>query len=361
MSACIPMRSVPTRHPMHTADRLSCFARTECSLRSVGGRAPGERRGGAAVFTTPASPLVTRDASDFHLLRQLETLASVVSPRTRSGALMQLPFPLDRPLAFFDLETTGLNPRADRIVELALVRVAPDGDVLERVRRFNPGVPIPAEASRVHGITDADVADEPPFSARARSLLELLNPCDLAGFNIRRFDLPMLLAEFRRAGLDLELKGRRIVDIQAIFHREERRDLSAAARFYLEREHAEAHSALSDTRTAAAVLAAQLGRYGHLPRDLQGLHAYCDEVAPFETEVDRWFQRTEAGLVFRRGRHRGKALNEIAALERDYLDWMLSAEDMDEEVLALVREAIAYRPGQLRLDLLLPEPGSPDS
>jgi DNA polymerase-3 subunit epsilon len=275
--------------------------------------------------------------------------------------LIHFPFPLDRPLAFFDLETTGLNPRVDRIVELALLRVSPDGEVTERVRRFNPGVPIPPEASRVHGITDANVADEPPFSARAKSLLELLEPSDLAGFNVRRFDLPMLLAELRRAGLDLDLKGRRIIDIQAIFHREERRDLTAAARFYLAREHPEAHSALSDIRTSAAVLSAQIERYAHLPRDIQGLHAYCDEVAPFETEVDRWFLRTDAGLVFRRGRHRGKALNEIAALERDYLDWMLSAEDMDEEVLALVREAIAYRPGQLRLDLPLPEPGSSNS
>jgi DNA polymerase-3 subunit epsilon len=272
--------------------------------------------------------------------------------------LIHLPFPLDRPLAFFDLETTGLNPRVDRIVELALLRMTPDGQVIERVRRFNPGVPIPVEASNVHGITDADVQDEPPFAARAKSLLELLGPADLAGFNVRRFDLPMLVAEFRRAGLELDLKGRRIIDVQAIFHREERRDLTAAARFYLAREHPEAHSALSDIRTSAAVLSAQLARYAHLPHDIQGLHAYCDEVAPFETEVDRWFLRTDAGLVFRRGRHRGKALLEIAAQERDYLDWMLSAEDMDEEVLALVREAIAYRPGQLRLELPLAEPGA---
>src|SRR5688572_1545605 len=174
---------------------------------------------------------------------------------------MQLPFALERPLAFFDLETTGLNPRTDRIVELAVLRIAPDGDLVERVRRFNPGIPIPAEASKVHGITDEDVAAEPPFSARAKSLLELLEPCDLAGFNIRRFDLPMLLAEFKRAGLEMDLKERRVVDIQAIYHREERRDLTAAARFYLGREHPEAHSALSDIRTSAAVLSAQLTRY----------------------------------------------------------------------------------------------------
>lgn len=253
---------------------------------------------------------------------------------------MRLPFTLDRPLLFFDLETTGLNLRQDRIVELALIRVSPHGDVLERVRRFNPGIPIPPEATAVHGITDADVADEPPFAARARSLLELLEPCDLAGFNIRRFDLPMLISEMGRSGLRLELAGRRIVDIQTIFHREEPRDLSAAARFYLEREHPEAHSALGDIRTSAAVLSAQLERYPHLPTDLDGLHAYCDQYAPFETELDRWFSSDEAGLTFRRGKHRGRTLEDVATHEPDYLHWMLGADDMADEVLEVVRRAL---------------------
>lgn len=253
---------------------------------------------------------------------------------------MRLPFELDRPLALFDLETTGLNPRSDRIVEMGLVRVMPGGDVLERVRRFNPGVPIPPEATRVHGIRDADVADEAPFSARARSLLELLEPCDLAGFNIRRFDLPMLLAEFRRSGIAFDVRDRRIVDIQAIFHREEPRDLSAAARFYLGREHDGAHSALADIRASTAILSAQMARYGHLPRDVAGLHGYCDEFAPFETAVDRWFAEVEGRLVFRRGKHRGEPLEEVASSAPDYLEWMLGAEDMDEEVLVLVRGAL---------------------
>lgn len=257
---------------------------------------------------------------------------------------MRLPFELDRPLAFIDLETTGLSPTRDRIVELALIRVTPGGDVLERVRRFNPGVPIPPEATHVHGITDRDVADEPPFAARARSLLRLLEPCDLAGFNIRRFDLPMLLAEFRRAALALDVSGRRIIDIQSIFHREERRDLSAAARFYLGREHPEAHTALGDIRTSAAVLSAQLERYEHLPRSLDGLHGYCDECAPFETELERWFEETEAGLVFRKGKHRGLGLDHVARHERDYLEWMLGTDDMDDEVLAVVRRSLAEAP-----------------
>ena len=223
---------------------------------------------------------------------------------------------------------------------MALIRISPQGDVLERVRRFNPGIPISPEASAVHGISDEDVANEPPFSATAKSLVELLENCDLGGFNIRRFDIPMLLAEFKRAGFSFSIKDRLLIDAQVIFHREEPRDLSAAARFYLGREHREAHTALGDIRTSAAVLTAQLDRYPEIPRDLEGLHAYCDEVSPFRTEVDRWFKATDGELVFRRGKHRGEALSQVAAQAPDYLNWMLGLGDMDDEVLAVVRGAL---------------------
>ncbi len=253
---------------------------------------------------------------------------------------LPFPVPLERPLAFFDLETTGLAVGKDRIVELALIRLSPGGDVFERVRRFNPGVPIPPEASAVHGIHDADVADEPTFASVARSLAELLDPCDLAGFNVRRFDLPMLLAEFRRAGVEFRVGDRRVVDVQMIFHREEPRDLSAAARFYLGRELEDAHSALADIRATAAVLGAQLERYAHLPRDLSGLDAYCDGIRPFETEVDRWFTRKEDALLFRRGKHEGRPLAEVASSSPDYLRWMLGLEDLDLEVREVVEGAL---------------------
>jgi DNA polymerase-3 subunit epsilon len=254
---------------------------------------------------------------------------------------MRLPFELDRPLVFFDLETTGLDLKNDRIIELAFIKLTPHGDVLERVRRFNPEIPIPAEATAVHGITDADVADELTFCRTARNLVEILEGCDLAGFNIKRFDLHMLIHELRRCGVELSLADRRILDMQTIFHREERRDLTAAARYYLGREHEEAHTALGDIRTSAAVLAAQLDRYPHVPRDLDGLHAYCEEFAPFWTEVDRWFASPEEGRVFRRGKHRGQALADVAREAPDYLRWMLGTDDMDEDVLAVVREALA--------------------
>jgi DNA polymerase-3 subunit epsilon len=263
---------------------------------------------------------------------------------------MDLPFTLDRPLVFFDLETTGLNLKSDRIVELAFIKITSQGDVMERVRRFNPGIPIPPEATAVHGITDADVADEAPFCQRARALADHLADCDLAGFNVRRFDLQMLIAEFQRCGIEFSLEGRRVIDVQNIFHREEPRDLSAAARFYLGREHEEAHTALGDIRTSAAVLGAQLQRYAHLPRDLDGLHEYCESYAPFITEVDRWFGPAEQGRVFRRGKHKGRPLAEVAGEEPDYLHWMLGADDIPDEVLRIVRDALANA-AQTSLDM----------
>lgn len=248
---------------------------------------------------------------------------------------------LERPLAFIDTETTGLNPSAARIVELALVRVQPDGRVDEKVRRFNPGESIPAEATAVHGIKDADVAHEAPFARRARSLAQLLDPCDLAGFNIRRYDLPLLLAEFRRAGVEFDARSRRLIDVQQLFHRQEPRNLSAAVRFYLGRDADDAHSALADTRMTAEVFVAQLVRYGDLPRSLDGLHALCDEVGPFRTELDRWFDRGDDGrLTFRRGKHRGRTLADVATSEGDYLLWMIGADEMDPEVIDVVTRAL---------------------
>lgn len=259
---------------------------------------------------------------------------------------MHLPFELDRPLVFFDIETTGLDLKNDRIIELAFIKWTPLGDVLERERRFNPGIPIPPEATAVHGITDADVADEVPFARIARSLADMLDDCDLAGFNVRRFDIPMLVEEFARSGVDFSMEGRRVVDMQNIFHREEPRDLSAAARFYLGREHEEAHTALGDIRTSAGVLGAQLARYPELPRDLEGLHSYCEEYSPTRTELDRWFSPESDGRVFRRGKHKGTPLADVARDAPDYLQWMLGADDMDDAVLEVVRAALGNRTQQ---------------
>ncbi len=252
------------------------------------------------------------------------------------------PIPLSRPIAFLDVETTGLDRDRDRIVELALLVLHPDGREVDRVRRFNPEIPIPEEASAIHGIHDADVADEAPFRRRARGLAELLEGCDLAGFNIRGFDLPLLLKEFQRAEVPFELEGRRLIDAQTIFHREERRDLAAAARFYLREEHAGAHGARADVRMSARVLAAQLARYSDLPDDVEGLHAYCDEIRPFATGIREWFSgRDLESYVFTRGRkHLGARLAEVATTSPDYLGWMLSLNDLPGEVREALGQAL---------------------
>ncbi len=253
---------------------------------------------------------------------------------------MKLPIPLDRPLVFFDLETTGVDTKTDRIVELALIRVSPQGDVLEKVRRFNPEMPIPPGATAIHGITDADVAGEATFGQRARSLAKLLGGCDLAGFNILRFDLPLLDNEFHRAGVPFGVKGRRLIDMQTIFHREEPRDLTAAAKFYLERAHPEAHTALGDIRTSAAVLSAQLERYGDLPRDIDGLHDYCAEVSEYLGPLSDWFRRVDGRLALRKGKHRGIPLDEVARIDADYLGWIRGLDDTRREVAEEIDDAI---------------------
>ena len=255
---------------------------------------------------------------------------------------MELPISLDRPLAFIDTETTGLRPDRDRIVELAVLRFEPDGEVFKRERRYNPGIPIPEEATEVHKITDADVADELPFRRTAVSLAEILDPCDLAGFNLLGFDLPILLEEFRRAGVRFDVEGRRLVDMQRIFHAKEPRDLSAAVRMYLGREHKDgAHSAEVDARATAEVFCAQLERYQDLPRGLDELHAYCVGDRPFQTPFDRWFRDLEGSLVFNQGKHHGRALAEVAEMAPDYLEWMIRTDDIPERVRDSAAQALA--------------------
>lgn len=187
---------------------------------------------------------------------------------------------LTRPIVFFDLETTGTDPATDRIVEISVLRIEPDGREEVRTRRINPERPIPPEAAAVHGIRDEDVKDAPTFRQIARSLLAFIGEADLAGYNLRRFDLPLLERELRACGLDLDTSRRRVVDVMAIFHKKEPRDLAAAVRFYLGREHAGAHGAEADVRAAAEVLDAQLACYEDLPRTVEELARWCSSRPP---------------------------------------------------------------------------------
>ena len=181
---------------------------------------------------------------------------------------------LTRALSVIDLETTGTDVRADRIVEVAVLTAYPGGTAVSFVRRVNPGRPIPAAASAVHGITDADVAAAPAFAAVAPEVFAALVGSDLAGFGIVTFDLPLLVNEFARAGVPFRVGGRAILDALAVYRRREPRDLTAAVRFYLGADRASAHAALADAEYALAVLDAQVGRYG-LPTHPADLHARC--------------------------------------------------------------------------------------
>ena len=249
---------------------------------------------------------------------------------------------LERPLVFFDLETTGIDPATDRIVEICALRVDPDGTRESRTRRINPERPIPAGATAIHGIRDEDVRDEPTFRQIARGLLEFLANADMAGFNVLRFDLPLLDREFRDCGLDLGLAGRRVVDAMTIFHRMERRDLSAAVNFYLGRSHEGAHAAEADVSATAEVLEAQLERYPDLPRGVEELDAWMrgGRAAGVDRSGKFVWKDGEAVLAF--GKHQGKALRDVAQENPGYLEWV-SRSDFPEAATRVASEALAGR------------------
>ena len=241
---------------------------------------------------------------------------------------------LTRPLSTIDLETTGTAVREDRIVEVAVLTVYPGGKVIPFVRRVNPGRLIPTGASAVHGITDADVAGAPAFAAIAPDLLATLTGCDIAGFGIVNFDLPLLVNEFARVGLPFRIGGRAVLDSLPLYRRREPRDLTAAVQFYLGAERTSAHAALADARYALAVLDAQVGRYG-LPRSPVELHATVAEV-----DVGGAFRRDPDGaVVFTFGKYRGRPLGQIAIEDAGYLQWLLRQSFLDD-ALALVRGAL---------------------
>jgi DNA polymerase-3 subunit epsilon len=247
---------------------------------------------------------------------------------------------LERSLVVFDLESTGTDPASDRIVELSVLRIDPDGTRQARTRRIHPGRPIPAEATAVHGIRDEDVRDCPTFRQIARGLLGFLGESDLAGFNVLRFDVPLLDREFRDCGMDLGLDRRRVVDVMTIFHRKEPRDLAAAVRLYLGREHAGAHSAAADVEAAAAILDAEIERYGDLPRTVAGLAAWCSPPPP-PGAVDREgkFVWRDGQAVFDFGRYQGRPLREVVREAPDYLEWIVRS-DFPEEARGLVARAL---------------------
>ena len=246
---------------------------------------------------------------------------------------------LRRPLVFLDVESTGTAVSSDRIVEIATLRLYPDGSEEFRCCRVNPGVPIAAEATAVHGISDADVVGEPAFGVYAKSLLWSLTDCDFAGFGIVRFDLPLLQAEFQRVGIEFAWRNRAVIDAMAIFHTMERRDLAGAVRFYLDRGFPRAHAAEEDVRATVDVLCAQLQRYEDLPSDLDALHQFCNPTNPDWIDPDGKFVWSDGVPTIAFGKHMGTPLAGLVANELDYLAWVLKG-DFSPEVKQLVKNAL---------------------
>ena len=246
---------------------------------------------------------------------------------------------LDRPLAVFDIEATGLNPRSDRIVELAVTRLMPDRTRTSHAYRVNPGIPIPAEATAMHGITDADVASCPPFVSVAGEILKRFEGCDLAGYNIGRFDIPMLEEEFLRVGQKFSMDDRRILDAQRIFHQREPRDLTAALAFYCGEMHLDAHGAEADVTATIRVLEGQFERYSDLPHDMEKLDEYCNPRDPAwvdRTGKLRW-RKNEVVLNF--GRKKDTPLRELIDHDPGFIKWMLK-NDFPRDFQDILRSAL---------------------
>ena len=246
------------------------------------------------------------------------------------------------PLAFFDLETTGTDVAADRIVEIAVIKLLQDGTEETLHTLVNPGIPIPASATEVHGICDRDVQGKPTFGQIAEHLAQFMNGCDLAGFNVMRFDLPLLKAEFRRAGLAWSEGNHKLIDAHVVYQEKERRDLTSAVKFYCGEEHADAHSALADARATRRVLEAQVRRYPDLPSSVEGLDTFCKEARPNRfADSGFWFSIKDGVLTFNKSQqHKGKPLLEVAKSDPGFLSWMLSI-DVPDDTKEIVRNALS--------------------
>ena len=230
---------------------------------------------------------------------------------------------LKNPIIFFDLETTGTNINTDRIVEICYIKVYPNGNEESKTMRINPTIPIPAEASAVHGIYDKDVADCPTFKQVAQNIANDMEGCDLAGFNSNRFDIPVLAEEFLRAGVDIDLGRKKFVDVQVIYHKLEQRTLSAAYKFYCGKNLEDAHSALADTRATYDVLKAQLDRYPDvLKNDVQFLSDYSS----FSRNVDfagRMIYNDQGVEIFNFGKYKGQPVEDVLRRDPGYYGWII--------------------------------------
>jgi DNA polymerase III subunit epsilon len=231
---------------------------------------------------------------------------------------------LTRPLAIIDLETTGVNLATDRIIEIGMVKILADGNKSVKRKLINPEMPIPAGATEVHGITDEMVRDAPSFKQVAHEIRQFLDGCDLAGYNSNRFDIPMLMEEFLRVEVEFDMKGRKLVDVQKIFHMMEQRTLGAAYKFYCQKTLDGAHSAEVDATATLEILQAQVDRYPQIGNTLDSILKFIgDDVI---VDFARRFVMEKGVEVFNFGKHKGRPVADVLKSEPQYYDWMMKGD-----------------------------------
>nr|WP_321410973.1 3'-5' exonuclease [uncultured Carboxylicivirga sp.] len=232
---------------------------------------------------------------------------------------------LKNPIVFFDLETTGINIANDRIVEIAILKVSVDGKEESYCYKINPEMPIPPESTAIHGITDEDVKDAPTFKKMGKEIAKIMEGCDIGGFNSNKFDVPLLAEEFIRAEIDFDMKKRKFVDVQTIFHKMEKRTLSAAYKFYCEKDLTDAHTAEADTRATYEVLLAQLERYPELENDVEFLNTFSsfNKNADF---IGRIIFNDKGEEVFNFGKYKGQSVEKVLEKDPSYYGWMMNGD-----------------------------------
>ena len=233
---------------------------------------------------------------------------------------------LNRPIVFFDLETTGLQIATDRIVEIAILKIFPNGNKESKSWLVNPTIPIPTETIAIHGISNEKVSNEPTFSQLAPEIAEMIHNCDLAGYNSNKFDIPLLVEEFYRCEIDIDIQSRKLIDVQNIFHKMEQRTLVAAYQFYCNKELNNAHSALADTSATLDVFLAQLDKYENLEKDMDFLHEFSIQGLKTMDFAKRIAIDKDNNYLINFGKHKGKKVVDVFKKEPSYYSWILSGD-----------------------------------
>ncbi|MCB9047563.1 MAG: 3'-5' exonuclease [Chitinophagales bacterium] len=232
---------------------------------------------------------------------------------------------LRKPIIFFDLETTGTDPGTDRIVEIAMIKLNPNGTKDKYVKRINPTIPISAESTSIHGITNDDVKDCPTFKQVAKEIYEWMKGCDLGGYNAVRFDIPMLAEELLRCNVQVDFTERQFVDVQQIFFKMESRTLSAAYEFYCKKELTNAHSAEADIEATVEILQAQLDKYANLENDVKALHNFTNGEEGIVDYARRMVLK-DGAPIFNFGKYKGRKVEDVFNEQPQYYDWMMNAD-----------------------------------